>query len=354
MRFEKLPPRSEAGPPAKASTNRMLAATGRSAQLGVVDRFAQTLAKHQLELRRNRTQVLQLNVGKRCNLTCTHCHVNAGPGRKELMTRTTLNRILDWLAPTDIPTVDITGGAPEMLPDFRHLIQRVKAMSPSRHVMDRCNLTILLEPGYETLPEFLAQYQVEIIASLPCYSAKNVNEQRGDGVFDSSIHALHRLNALGYGIQSSLPLHLVYNPNGAFLPGPQAELESDYRRALRSEFGIEFNRLYAITNMPIARFAADLKRQNRLQEYMNLLVQAFNPQTIEGLMCRTTLSVGWQGEVYDCDFNQMLDLQWMADQPLYIWDLDHQKLEGRPILTADHCFGCAAGSGSSCGGTLTR
>ena len=310
--------------------------------------FARKLADEQIELRHTRTEVLQINVGKVCNLTCNHCHVNAGPRRREIMTRETVERILEWLAQTDIPTVDITGGAPEMNPDFRFLVEKARSMG--RHVMDRCNLTILLEPGYEGLAEFLAAHEVEIVASLPCYSIQNVDEQRGDGVFDGSIRALQLLNRLGYG--SRLPLHLVYNPNGDFLPGPQGELEADYQTELQKNFGIVFNRLFTITNMPIARFAAYLKKNQRLDAYMELLVANFNAKTVEGLMCRNTISVGWRGEVYDCDFNQMLDMQWTGQQPLYLWDIDPETVEGRDILTGEHCFGCTAGCGSSCGGQL--
>lgn len=317
-----------------------------------MNRFAQSLLQSQRTLRRARTEVLQINVGKVCNLTCSHCHVNAGPKRKEVMTRATIDRVVQWLARTPIPTVDITGGAPEMIPDFRYLIEQVKSLHPSRHVMDRCNLTILLEPGYEDLAAFLARNQVEIVASLPCYSSKNVDAQRGDGVFDGSIRALQLLNHLGYGTNASLPLHLVYNPNGAFLPGPQAELEADYKAELKTHFGIVFNRLYSITNMPIARFAGYLRHHGQYQEYMDLLAGAFNPQTVDGLMCRTTLSIGWQGEVYDCDFNQMLDMQWHEDRPLYLWDIDPERIEGRAILIDDHCFGCTAGCGSTCGGVI--
>jgi radical SAM/Cys-rich protein len=318
-----------------------------------MNRFGQMLAERRLELRRAQTEILQINVGKLCNLTCNHCHVNAGPKRKEVMTRETIDRIVQWLAGTAIPKVDITGGAPEMIPDFRYLVEQVKSVSPARHVMDRCNLTILLEKGNADLAAFLARNEVEIIASLPCYTANNVNDQRGDGVFENSIQALQLLNALGYGVNERLPLHLVYNPNGAFLPGVQAELEADYKKELQEHFGITFNRLYTIANMPIARFAAYLRHRGKLEEYMNLLVTSFNPHTVEGLMCRNTLSVGWRGEVYDCDFNQMLDLQWKEGRPLYLWDIDPALVEGRAILTGDHCFGCTAGSGSSCSGAVT-
>src|SRR5213083_2044306 len=315
------------------------------------NRFAQELADYSIALRRGRPEILQVNVGKLCNLTCVHCHVNAGPKRKEIMTRTTIDCIVDWLAKTDIPTVDLTGGAPEMIPDFRYFIERVKGLRPSRHVIDRCNLTILLESGYKGLAQFLARHKVEIIASMPCYTAENVNAQRGEGVFDGSIKALRVLNSLGYG--SDLPLHLVYNPVGAFLPGPQAELEADYKRELKKNFGIVFNNLYTITNLPIARFASYLRRTNKLEEYMQLLVDSFNPTTVSGLMCRNTISVSWTGEVFDCDFNQMLKMNWRnGNGVLQLWEIDPAMVEDREILTGNHCFGCTAGAGSSCGGAL--
>lgn len=310
--------------------------------------FASTLAGHRLSLRRSRTEILQINVGKLCNLTCTHCHVNAGPKRREIMTRETVDRIISWLAATDIPTVDLTGGAPEMLPDFRHLITCLRQLD--RRIIDRCNLTILLEPGYEDVAEFLAANQVEIVASMPCYSPENVNAQRGDGVFDASIKALQQLNALGYGTR--LPLDLVYNPLGANLPGPQAELEADYKRELSGHFGILFHHLFTITNLPVSRFASYLRHNGQYESYMELLVQAFNPATVAGLMCRNTISVGWQGEVYDCDFNQQLGLQWKNGKPLFLWDIDAATLDNRAIATGGHCFGCTAGAGSSCGGAV--
>jgi radical SAM/Cys-rich protein len=316
------------------------------------NRFAQKLAEQALLLQHTKTEVLQINVGKLCNLTCVHCHVNAGPKRKEIMTRETVDRIIDWFAKTDISKVDLTGGAPEMIPDFKYFIERLQMLTPPPHIIDRCNLTILLEPGYEDYAEFLARHQVEIIASMPCYAPENVNAQRGEGVFDGSIKALQLLNSLGYGIDPKLPLHLVYNPNGAFLPGPQPELEADYKRELKAHFGIIFNQLYTITNLPIARFASYLKNNGKLEEYMDLLIENFNPATIDSLMCRNTINIGWRGEVYDCDFNQMLGLQWQNGRPLFLWDIDPTKVEHRPIATGDHCFGCTAGSGSSCGGAL--
>jgi radical SAM/Cys-rich protein len=317
-----------------------------------MNRFAEKLTEHRVGLRHTRTEVLQINVGKTCNLTCVHCHVNAGPKRKEIMTRETIDRIIQWLAKTAIPTVDITGGAPEMIPDFRYLIERVRALQPSRHVMDRCNLTILLEPGYEDLAEFLAAQSVEIIASMPCYSPQNVDAQRGDGVFDKSISALQLLNSIGYGRLPRLPLHLVYNPNGAFLPGRQDELEDDYKRELQKHFGITFNRLYTITNLPIGRFESYLRNNDKLDEYLQLLIENFNPATVDGLMCRNTINVSWTGEVFDCDFNQMVKLNWKAQQQLHLWEVDPARVDNRKIITGEHCFGCAAGAGSSCGGAL--
>jgi len=315
-------------------------------------RFSDRLTAEGRTLRRTKTEVLQINVGKLCNLVCTHCHVNAGPKRKEIMTRETIDRVIDWLARTDVPIVDLTGGAPEMIPDFQYLIERLAALSPSRHVIDRCNLTILLEPGYEDLGEFLAKRKVEIIASMPCYTPENVNAQRGEGVFEGSIEALQHLNSLGYGIERDLPLHLVYNPVGAFLPGPQAELEADYKREMKKHFGIVFNKLYTLTNLPIERFAAYLRHNDKLNEYMQLLANAFNPATINGLMCRNTISVGWRGEVYDCDFNQQLDMQWENGRRLFLWDINPDEIDNREIMTGDHCFGCTAGAGSSCGGAI--
>jgi len=321
-----------------------------------MNRFAARLAQENVVLRHAPPEILQVNVGKLCNLTCMHCHVNAGPKRKETMTRDTIDRITNWLTKTDISIVDLTGGAPEMIPDFRYFIMQIGALQLPRHVIDRCNLTILLEPGYEDLGEFLAINKVEIIASMPCYSAENVNAQRGEGVFEASIAALQLLNSLGYGTDPRLPLHLVYNPVGAFLPPSQHQLEVDYKRELENQFGIMFNKLYALSNLPIGRFASYLRRSGRLEEYMQLLIHAFNPATISGLMCRNTISIGWRGEVYDCDFNQQLGMQWSSNggsKRLFLWDIDPESLEGRDIMTGDHCFGCTAGAGSSCGGAIS-
>jgi radical SAM/Cys-rich protein len=305
-----------------------------------------------LSCHRVRTGILQLNLGKLCNLTCTHCHVNSGPKRKEIIARETIDRILGWLANTDINTVDLTGGAPEMMPDFRYLVRKLRKMPQVETIIDRCNLTILLESGYEWLADLLAAERVKIVASMPCYELKNVDAQRGDGVFDSSIRALQYLNRLGYGRLSDLPLDLVYNPNGDFLPPDQTELEGDYKRELKKHFDIDFHRLYTLTNMPIGRFASWLKHNGKLDAYMQLLIEAFNPASVAGLMCKNTVSVGWQGEVYDCDFNQQLGMQWQNKEPLFLWELDPEQLEGRPIATGNHCFGCTAGSGSSCSGAL--
>lgn len=241
-----------------------------------------------------------------------------------------------------------------MIPDFRYFISRLRALDSDATIIDRCNLTILLQPGFEDLAEFLAAQRVEIVASMPCYSPENVNAQRGEGVFDASIAALQRLNALGYGIDPDLPLHLVFNPNGAKLPPPQAELEADYKRELRAHFGIEFNRLYTITNLPVSRFASWLRHNGKYEEYLDLLIEAFNPATIEGLMCRDTINVSWRGEVFDCDFNQMMKLPMggAARPPRYLWDIDSDRLQDEPIATGNHCFGCTAGAGSSCGGAI--
>ena len=318
-----------------------------------MNRFDTSLAAHGLPLRHTKTRVLQINVGKLCNLTCAHCHVNAGPKRKEIMTRETADRILGWLEQTDIPVVDLTGGAPEMIPGFRYFVERLTSMTPRRHVMDRCNLTILLEPAFDGVAEFLAKHRVEIVASMPCYSPANVDAQRGDGVFDGSIKALQLLNRLGYGRDEALPLNLVYNPLGGSLPGPQSELEEDYKRELLAHFGIVFNKLYTITNVPVSRFASWLRNNNQLGQYMDLLVESFNPAAVNGLMCRETINVSWTGEVFDCDFNQMLKMQWRdAGRGLSLWDLDPAAVENREVLTGDHCFACTAGAGSSCGGAL--
>ena len=315
--------------------------------------FDSTLARHGVgPLLRARVTTLQINVGKRCNQACHHCHVEAGPTRTEIMGEAVAARVLELLAASaDVAIVDLTGGAPELNPHFRRLVRRARELG--RHVIDRCNLTVLFEPGMDDLAEFLAAHGVEVVASLPCYSAENVEKQRGRGVFDKSIEALRRLNALGYGQPGSpLVLNLVYNPVGAFLPPPQAELEARYKDELRRGFGIEFHRLLTITNMPIKRFADFLERGGRREAYMSLLVNHFNARTVTALMCRSLLSVGWDGSLHDCDFNQMLDMPLGAGVRT-IWELDSiDTLATQPIATGTHCFGCTAGAGSSCGGAL--
>jgi len=294
---------------------------------------------------------LQINVGKLCNQTCRHCHVDAGPDRREIMTRETMALCLDAVARSDIATVDITGGAPELNPNFRWLVER--ATDLGRHVMDRCNLTVLTTAGQADLAQFFARHRVEVVASLPHYRATSTDAQRGAGVYEKSIAALKRLNAAGYGDgQSGLRLVLVTNPVGAFLPPAQASLESDWKRELLRLHGVRFDALYCITNMPISRYLEWLVEAGQLEPYMEQLVSAFNPATVAGLMCRTTLSVGWDGRLFDCDFNQMLDLEVDAGAPRHIRDFDPDRLAGRPIVVGRHCFGCTAGAGSSCGGSI--
>lgn len=314
--------------------------------------FEQSLAESGLyPLCANGISVLQLNLGKLCNQTCRHCHVDAGPERREVMSQETMQLCLDFLARTDIPTVDITGGAPEMNPHFRWLVRQVRGLD--RHVIDRCNLTILLAPGYEDLPEFLAEQKVEIVASLPCYLEENTDAQRGQGVFEKSLAALRRLNALGYGQPNSpLQLTLVYNPLGPSLPPAQSTLEAAYRRELARRYGIVFHRLYTITNMPISRFLEDLLSRGQLEEYMQKLIVSYNPAAAAGVMCRTTLSVGWDGRLYDCDFNQMLQLGLAPDWPQHIREANPDRLAQRRITTGQHCYGCTAGNGSSCQGAV--
>lgn len=310
--------------------------------------FDEKLRAHGLALTRGRVQTLQLNVGRKCNQTCRHCHVDAAPWRTEMMGTEVAARVCDWIRAHRPEVVDITGGAPELSEHFRTLVET--ARDCGCHVIDRNNLTIIETPAFAWLPEYLAAHEVEVVASLPCYSAENVDAQRGEGVFAKSIRALQKLNAAGYGPR--LPLTLVYNPLGATLPPAQAELEADYKAELRTRFGIEFTRLFTITNQPIARFAADLREQGKWDEYLELLANSFNPGTVDGLMCRSTLNVGWRGEVYDCDFNQMLGLQLRNGKPLHLWDVTPAYLAGRAIQTGVHCLACTAGAGSSCGGAL--
>jgi radical SAM/Cys-rich protein len=304
-------------------------------------------------LRKRTIEVLQVNLGKYCNQACLHCHVEAGPSRQEMMTWDTVAAVMGFLERSTIPTVDITGGAPELNPYFDALVKACVHLQ--RHVMDRCNLTVFFEPGKDYLPEFLRQHRVELICSLPCYTAANVDRQRGKGTFELSIRALQLLNRLGYGQpQTGLQLHLVYNPLGASLPPPQEQLERDYKRQLYADHGITFNQLYCLTNMPITRFEKFLKARGQYDRYLALLAAAFNPATLDKLMCRDLLSVGWDGSVYDCDFNQMLDLPLRdrAGTPVKIWELSAAMVEAQPILLGDHCYACTAGAGSSCGGAL--
>jgi len=294
-------------------------------------------------------EILQLNVGKLCNQTCRHCHVDAGPDRREVMSKETIDQVLEVLAKTNIPTLDITGGAPELNPHFRYLVEEARALG--RHVMDRCNLTILETGAHRDLPEFFVEHQVEVVCSLPHFRALNTDKQRGDGVFDKSIRALRRLNALGYGDgRSGLRLVLVTNPAGAFLPGNQQALEREWKRELAARYDLRFDALFTITNMPISRYLEWLGESGNLEGYMQTLVGAFNPAAAQGVMCRNTLSVGWEGDLYDCDFNQMLEMP--AEGPIgHIRDFDAERLAERRIATGRHCFGCTAGEGSSCGGS---
>jgi radical SAM/Cys-rich protein len=305
-----------------------------------------------LPLRATGITVFQINVGKLCNQTCRHCHVDAGPDRTESMSRETAEQCIRALAQTDIPTVDITGGAPELNPNFRWLVEQSRALG--RHVMDRCNLSVLFLPSQSDLADFLAEHRVEIVASLPYYRASQTDAQRGEGVFEKSVEALQRLNALGYGLpDSGLTLNLICNPVGAFLPPTQAAIEAQFRKELLARHGIEFNHLYTITNMPISRFLGFLLESGNYEQYMERLANAFNPAAAAGVMCRYTISVGWDGTLYDCDFNQMLDLPVDHGAPSHIRDFDPAQLHHRQIVTRNHCYGCTAGTGSSCGGSVT-
>ncbi|MCG6952857.1 MAG: arsenosugar biosynthesis radical SAM protein ArsS [Betaproteobacteria bacterium] len=304
-------------------------------------------------LRRTRLETLQVNLGYRCNQSCLHCHVNAGPKRTETMSRETVTDVIAFLGVSAVRRLDLTGGAPELNPHFRELVLRARELGV--HVVDRCNLTILEEPGQEGLAEFLAHQQVEIIASLPCYLEENVDRQRGQGVFERSLRGIARLNALGYGAEGSgLELNLVYNPQGPSLPPAQEGLESEYKRVLAECHGIRFNRLYTLANMPIQRFGSTLVSKGRFDEYMALLKGAHREENLGAVMCRSLISVDWQGRVYDCDFNQMLGLPLAVEGSVDVRlsDLIGRDLGGNPIAVRDHCYGCTAGQGSSCGGAL--
>jgi radical SAM/Cys-rich protein len=300
-----------------------------------------------------KTTVFQINIGKLCNQTCAHCHVDAGPDKKvENMSRETLQKCLDILAKSDIPTVDITGGAPEMNPHFRWFVQECRKLG--KNVMNRCNLTIIeANPVYYDLPEFFAENKIQVISSLPYFTKNRTDSQRGDGVFEDSIKALHRLNAVGYGKEGSgLTLDLVYNPSGAFLPGSQSALEHEFKLQMKRRYDIDFNSLFVITNLPISRFLDYLLESGNYHDYMTSLVEAFNPATVDGLMCRYTLSISWDGFIYDCDFNQMLDLK-VNSNVKHIDDFDVKSLSERSIVVNQHCYGCTAGAGSSCGGEIS-
>ncbi|HUF42218.1 MAG TPA: arsenosugar biosynthesis radical SAM (seleno)protein ArsS [Verrucomicrobiae bacterium] len=315
--------------------------------------FFEKLSGSSQSLKRRAVDVLQVNLGRYCNLACIHCHVESGPTRKEMMSRENVEAVLRFLAHTEIPTLDITGGAPELHSDFRYLVASARRLG--RHVMDRCNLTVIFEPGMDYLPEFFKRQAVELVCSLPCYSERNVDKQRGKGTFDASIRALQVLNRLGYGRpESGLILDLVYNPVGPHLPPPQAKLEQDYKRILAEQFDITFNHLYCLSNMPITRYATHLKRRGEYDRYLDLLEASFNGATLDQVMCRSLISVGFEGSVYDCDFNQMLDLPLTdgAGKRLDIGSLALDQVAGRPITVGDHCYACTAGAGSSCGGAL--
>ena len=316
--------------------------------------FSEKLQQHRLKLDRKETEILQVNIGKLCNLTCVHCHVESGPTKtRENMNRETAEAVVRFMDRYPIKTLDLTGGAPEMNSNFRYLVK--EARRRGMHVMDRCNLTVLFLSGQEDLAEFLASHQVEVVASLPCYLQENVDKQRGKGTFDESIKGLLRLNALGYGKKGScLRLSLVYNPVGPHLPPDQKGLEKDYKERLRQDWGIEFNQLFTIANMPITRYSKYLNAQGDYEAYSKLLFENFNPATVEGLMCRNTLSVGWDGKLYDCDFNQAMEMPMRNGKARTLFDVDLSEVESSQIITADHCLGCTAGSGSSCQGALDK
>lgn len=314
-----------------------------------IRQFEEALGESGLHpLTANGIEILQINVGRLCNQTCKHCHVDAGPDRREIMSRQTAEECIRALAGSPIPTVDITGGAPELNPNFRWLVEQARALG--RRVMDRCNLTVLLLPSQSDLADFLARHQVEVVCSLPYFLADQTDRQRGEGVFAKSVEALRLLNQAGYGrVGSGLILNLVYNPAGAFLPPSQAAIEADFRRELSRRYGVVFNSLFTITNMPISRFLEFLVRSGNYDAYMSRLAAAYNPKAAAGVMCRSMISVGWDGTLYDCDFNQMLDLRVDASVPRHVRDLAVGHASRR-IVTGQHCYGCTAGAGSSCGG----
>lgn len=303
-------------------------------------------------IKRGQLETLQVNLGYLCNQSCLHCHVNAGPKRKEIMQEETIEDLIRFIHDKNIKKLDLTGGAPELNPYFRYLV--TKAYSMGVHIIDRCNLTVLHEQGQEDTADFLAQHKVEIVASLPCYSEENVDGQRGDGVFKTSIAAIRLLNLSGYGLTSSgLELNLMYNPTGPHLPPAQYQLEQDYKRELKQQFGVVFNNLYTLTNMPIQRFGSTLISKGEFENYMTLLKEAYQTANLDTVMCRNLISVDWQGYVYDCDFNQMLELSLTENgKKMHLNDITNENLNERNIMIADHCYGCTAGQGSSCGGAL--
>ena len=312
--------------------------------------FDEKLNEHGLSLKHRTPSELQINIGKLCNMACHHCHVDAGPKRTELMDWPTMQRVLDWAKAAGVKKVDLTGGAPELNPDFRTFCDHWIEMGVQ--ITSRCNITVLFEPGQDDLAKWYADRNIRLVCSLPCYTEDNVDAQRGKGAFDKSIAGLQLLNALGYGKLSGLSLDLVYNPGGAFLPPPQESLEQDYRDMLKREFEIEFSSLLAITNIPVNRFAHALKRDGVLDDYQHLLIENFNSDTVDGLMCRDQINLDWLGRVYDCDFNQMLDIPLAGAPAQFLWELPFDEVEGMPIATNRHCFGCTAGAGSSCSGTV--
>ncbi|MEO6694432.1 MAG: arsenosugar biosynthesis radical SAM (seleno)protein ArsS [Ignavibacteria bacterium] len=305
------------------------------------------------KLSSRKVEIFQINLGKMCNQTCRHCHVDAGPDRKEIMTREIMSLCLDKLSKSDIATVDLTGGAPEMNPDFRWFVTELSRLN--RHIIVRCNLTIILSnPRFNDLPAFFAKHNIEVVSSLPYYQKINTDRQRGDGVFEKSILALNLLNEIGYGRENTgLILNLVYNPSGAFLPASQHSLEKDFKKELLEKHGIVFNNLYTITNMPISRFLEYLIDSGNYELYMEKLINAFNTESVESVMCTNTVSIGWDGYLYDCDFNQMLELKINNSDKSHISNFDPDYLNTRDIITGQHCFGCTAGAGSSCGGSIT-
>jgi radical SAM/Cys-rich protein len=315
--------------------------------------FDEKLAAHGMELRAAAVETLQVNVGKLCNQACKHCHVDASPVRTEIMTRETAEQVIEAVHKFRFPVLDITGGAPELNPSFRYLVTESRALGA--HVMVRHNLTVMFEPGQDDLPSFFRENTVEVVSSLPYFLEQQTDAQRGRGVFEKSIEALRHLNAVGYGVEeSNLILNLVYNPVGAFLPPAQSSIEADFKRELRQRHNVSFNHLYAITNMPIKRFLDYLRRTGNEERYMRKLIEAFNPASVEGLMCRNILSVDWTGRLYDCDFNQMLELGVAPRLPQTISEFNPAKFAGRRVMTGSHCFGCTAGAGSSCGGAVIK